>query len=159
MSISSHHQAAVELSGITEQPIDFNALLKPAHVPGAGGIVMFSGEVRDTHAGKQVDHLQYESYKALAEKMIREIVAEAIEKWDLHYAAALHRIGNVGVSESAVVVVTAHAHRSEAYEANRYIIDRIKHDVPIWKCEHFTDGSYEWGGECHCHQKSEIERG
>ena len=138
------------MSGVTDKPIDVHLMLSEAHHPGAGGIVLFSGEVRNSHMGKPVTHLYYEAYKELADKMINGIVQEAIQRWSLSYASAVHRIGKVGVSESAVIVVTAHAHRSESYEANKYIIDRIKHEVPIWKCEHFEDGTYEWGGDCHC---------
>ncbi|RYY21810.1 MAG: molybdenum cofactor biosynthesis protein MoaE, partial [Sphingobacteriaceae bacterium] len=68
----------------------------------------------------------------------------------LKIALAQHRTGKVGVMESAVVVITASPHRAEAYSANRYIIDRIKHESPIWKCEYFKDGSKEWGGNCNC---------
>jgi molybdopterin synthase catalytic subunit len=65
-------------------------------------------------------------------------------KWGLSVAIAQHRIGRVEIGETAVVVITASAHRSEAYEANRYIIDRIKQEAPIWKCEHYQDGAKEW---------------
>ena len=125
-------------------------MLEAAHHPGAGGIVLFSGEVRDSHANKKVTHLMYEAHVTLAEKSIAEILQSAIEKWQLQHAAAMHRIGKVGISERAVVVVTSHAHRQAAYEANQYIIDRIKHEAPIWKCECFEDGTHEWGGDCHC---------
>jgi len=137
-----------ELQTITQQPIDIVRLLEQAHHPKAGGIVLFSGEVRDHHAGKDVLYLEYEAHVPLAEKMIREIVQAAKEKWNLNHAAAVHRIGKLEISESAVVVVTAHAHRKQAYEANQYIIDRIKHEAPIWKCEHYSDGSYEWSKGC-----------
>ena len=68
----------------------------------------------------------------------------------LHIAVAQHRTGKVVAGDTAVVVITASAHRSEAYTANRYIIDRIKHEAPIWKCEYFTDGTHQWGSNCNC---------
>jgi len=148
MSTLFPHQVAAEREFITEKPIDIDKLLHKAHHPGSGGIVLFCGEVRDNHAGKAVKHLVYESYVPLAEKIIREIVQTAIKKWDLQYAASLHRIGKLNISACAVAVVTAHAHRKEAYEANQYIIDRIKHEAPIWKCEYFEDGTHEWGKNC-----------
>jgi len=77
--------------------------------------------------------------------------AEAREKWGLQHAIAQHRIGRLAIGESAVVVITASSHRREAYEANRHIIDRIKHEVPIWKCEYYADGSHQWGNNCNCH--------
>jgi molybdopterin synthase catalytic subunit len=126
-------------------------LLSRAHHPGAGAVVLFSGEVRNSNKGQAVDFLEYEAYAPLATKLIEEILAEAREKWQLLIAVAQHRTGKVAVGDTAVVVITACAHRSEAYAANRYIIDRIKHEAPIWKCEHYADGSMEWGNNCNCH--------
>jgi molybdopterin synthase catalytic subunit len=126
--------------------------LKDAHHPAAGAVVLFSGEVRDNNSGKKVEYLEYEAQIPMASTMISRILAEAKEKWNLNIALAQHRIGKVLLCESAVVVITASAHRSEAYAANRHIIDRIKHEVPIWKCEYFADGTKEWGGNCNCHE-------
>jgi molybdopterin synthase catalytic subunit len=135
---------------ITEAPLSVDALLREAHDPAAGGIVIFCGEIRGTHFSKKVDYLLYESFVPMAAQMLNTILEEAKVKWNLHYAGAMHRIGRLEISDCAVIVVTAHAHRGEAYEANQYIIDRIKNEVPIWKCEYFTDGTHEWGGTCHC---------
>jgi molybdopterin synthase catalytic subunit len=126
------------------------ALLKDAHHPGAGAVVLFSGEVRDNNRGREVAWLEYESYVPLAEKVITDILEQARAKWALLIAVAQHRTGKVRIGETAVVVITASAHRAEAYAANRYIIDRIKHEAPIWKCEYFADGSHEWGNNCNC---------
>ena len=92
-------------------------------------------------------YLEYETQEVMAAKAIKQILDDAAVKFPLKIAVAQHRIGKVGISESAVVVITASPHRSEAYSANRYIIDRIKHEAPIWKCEYFTDGTKEWGGK------------
>ncbi len=135
---------------ITANSIDPIQLFTSAKHPDAGAIVLFSGEVRGNSHGKEVAFLSYEAQERMADKMIGTILQEAIDRWKLTVAKAVHRIGNVGVSEPAVVVITASAHRSEAYAANRFVIDKIKHEVPIWKCEHFTDGSSEWGGNCNC---------
>ena len=136
---------------LSSTPIDMPGLLARAHHPGAGAVVLFSGEVRDSNRGRPVVFLEYEAYAPLAEKMIVEILATAKTKWSLHIAVAQHRTGKVAVGDTAVVVITASAHRSEAYAANRYIIDRIKHEAPIWKCEHYADGGKEWGNNCNCH--------
>jgi molybdopterin synthase catalytic subunit len=135
---------------ITEKPIDLNHLLSLAHHPEAGAIVLFSGEARMSSQGKQVEYLEYEAFVPLAEKMMAEVLESAIQKWNLKYATCIHRIGKVGISEPAVCVITASPHRKEAYLANQYIIHKIKHEAPIWKKEVFSDGSYEWGGNCHC---------
>jgi molybdopterin synthase catalytic subunit len=128
-------------------------MLATAHHPGAGAVVLFSGEVRISSQGRAVACLEYEAHVPLAEKMIREILATAKKEWELEIAVAHHRIGMLGIGDTAVVVITAGAHRREAYAANRYIIDRIKHEAPIWKCEHFADGTREWGNNCDCNEK------
>ncbi len=148
---SSLLPAAVDLQVITLEPIPIPELIALAHHPKAGGIVLFSGEIRNHNSGKEVAYLEYEAYVPMAEKMIHEIVQAAKEKWALHFALCVHRIGKLDICESAVVVITSHSHRGESYEANKYIIDRVKHEAPIWKNEFYTDGSSHWGGNCHCH--------
>lgn len=148
---ASYHQAAEDnINPLSDRDLDVLQLFSLAHDPKAGAIVLFSGEVRDNSAGKEVSYLEYEAFEAMAVKMIQEIVAEATNKWNLTKAIAQHRVGKVATGESAVVVITCSPHRKEAYAANRYIIDRIKHEAPIWKCEYFTDGTKEWGGNCSC---------
>lgn len=151
MTQSSLYPPAAVDNALSAQPLDIVGLLAHAHHPGAGAVVLFSGEVRNSNKGLPVNYLEYEAYAPLASKLIGEILAEAREKWQLHIAIAQHRVGKVAVGDTAVVVITASAHRSEAYAANRYIIDRIKHEAPIWKCEHYADGSQEWGNNCNCH--------
>jgi len=143
--------SAAPANVISAEPLDMIGLLAGAHHPGAGAVVLFSGEVRNSNKGLAVNFLEYEAYIPLATRLIDEIVGEARSKWQLHIAIAQHRIGKVAIGDTAVVVITASAHRSEAYAANRYIIDRIKHEAPIWKCEHYADGSQEWGNNCNCH--------
>ncbi|MBC8054010.1 MAG: molybdenum cofactor biosynthesis protein MoaE [Sphingobacteriaceae bacterium] len=152
MTTSALCHQAVEVKFITSEPIDLSGLLASSHHPEAGAVVLFSGDVRDNNLSKRVSYLEYEANEAMAAKMVAEILEEARLKWKLNIAVAQHRIGKVGVSEAAVVVITATPHRREAYEANRHIIDRIKHEVPIWKCEYFEDGSKLWGGNCNCHE-------
>ena len=147
-----HPAAADNIKALSAEPIDIVGLLSLSHHPKAGAVVLFSGETRDNSHGKDVAYLEYESKESIAGKMIADIITEAKQKWELNICIAQHRTGKVAVSESAVVVITASAHRSEAYAANRFIIDKIKHEVPIWKCEYFTDGTKEWGGNCNCHK-------
>ncbi|HXB92896.1 MAG TPA: molybdenum cofactor biosynthesis protein MoaE [Puia sp.] len=148
---SSSSPPVAEASYLSEQSLDPVGLLANAHHPAAGAVVLFSGEVRNQNHGRAVAFLEYEAYQPLAVKMIGEILAEATEKWGLHIALAQHRTGRVGIGDTAVIVITASAHRAEAYAANRYIIDRIKHEAPIWKCEHYADGTHAWGSNCNCH--------
>lgn len=150
----SHPVVEVKTEPLLAQPLNLIALLSLAHNPKAGAVVLFSGEVRDNSLGKTVDYLEYEAYPAMAIRMINEIVNQAITRFNLTYALAQHRTGIVNSGESAVVVITTAPHRAEAYAANRYIIDRIKHEAPIWKCEYFTDGTKEWGGNCNCQKQT-----
>lgn len=150
ISLSFHQAAEVNMDFITKKEIDIVALLQKSHCPSAGAVVLFSGEVRNHNIGKAVKFLEYEAHISMASKMIAEILLAARNRWCLSIAEAQHRIGKVKISESAVVVITASAHREAAYASNRYIINRIKHEVPIWKCEYFLDGSKEWGGNCNC---------
>jgi molybdopterin synthase catalytic subunit len=149
-STSYHPAVADSLQHLSAVPIDMAALLAVAHHPEAGAIVLFSGETRNNSNGKEVLYLDYEAQETMANKMIASILTEAKEKWKLNIATAQHRTGKVAVGETAVIVITASAHRSEAYAANRYIIDKIKHEAPIWKCEYFADGTKQWGGNCSC---------
>lgn len=150
-SAYSRQAAEVEVPGLSATPLDVVALLAQAHHPRAGAVVLFSGEVRNHNNGQDVDYLEYEAHEAMAAKMIKQIIADANEKFPLNIAVAQHRTGKVTVGETAVIVITASAHRSEAYAANQYIIDRIKHEATIWKCEYFSDGTRQWGGNCSCH--------
>lgn len=150
-SVLYHLPAEDDSPYISAYPLDIPVLLAQSHHPKAGAIVLFSGEVRENSNGKIVDFLEYEAHTAIASAMMAKIIEEARIQWGLTIAQAKHRIGKVAVCESAVVVITASPHRREAYAANRFIIDKIKHEVPIWKCEYFCDGSKQWGGNCNCH--------
>jgi molybdopterin synthase catalytic subunit len=130
---------------LSAERLDMVGMLARAHHPAAGAVVLFSGEVRDNNRGKAVSCLEYEAHGPLAEKVIAEILSAARESYPLQIAVARHRTGKVAIGETAVVVITASAHRREAYAANQYIIDRIKKEAPIWKCEHYADGEREWG--------------
>jgi len=135
---------------ITQQEINVCAEYNKAKHPESGAIVMFSGDVRNHNKGQKVKYIDYEAYDALADKTIAKILTEAKEKWDLQYAECIHRIGKVGICETAVVVLVSSVHRKEAYDANRYIIDQVKALAPIWKHEFFEDGTSKWGANCDC---------
>ena len=111
---------------------------------GCGGYVQFEGWVRDHNEGREVLRLEYEGSEPLAVKEGRRIIGEAIERFGVHGARALHRSGLLELTDVAVVVGVASAHRGEAVAACRYIIDEIKHRLPIWKKEHYADGAAHW---------------
>src|SRR4030095_988739 len=94
--------------------------------------------------GKRVRHLEYEAFAALAVREGERIIAEAIARFGVQRAACVHRVGDLGIGDLAVWVGASSAHRAEAFAACRYIIDAVKHRVPIWKKEHYVDGASGW---------------
>ena len=128
---------------ITREPLDRNTLIASVTDPGAGGIVVFEGVVRDNARGKQVRYLEYDVYPEMAVQKICEILAEAERRWHVDRVAVAHRIGRLEIGEASVIIVVATPHRAEAFEACRYIIDTLKTTVPIWKKEVATNGE-EW---------------
>jgi molybdopterin synthase catalytic subunit len=112
--------------------------------PAAGAVVTFEGCVRDHNEGRHVQSLEYEVYVEMAEREGTRILEEARERFGVLELRALHRMGHLEVGDLAVWVGVASAHRAEAFDACRYIIDALKHRLPIWKKEQYADGSEEW---------------
>ena len=112
--------------------------------PAAGGYASFEGWVRDHNEGRRVHRLEYEAFESLAIKEGERIVADAVARFGVSGAACVHRVGSLGIGDLAVWVGVSSAHRGEAFAACRYIIDEVKHRVPIWKKEHYTDGDSGW---------------
>lgn len=110
-----------------------------------GGLVTFSGAVRDATKGKKVVRLEYEAYEPMALKKMELIAAEAAERWPGTQVAIHHRVGVLRPGELAVVIAASAPHRKEAFRACEHAIDRLKQDVPIWKREVFEDGEI-WVG-------------
>jgi molybdopterin synthase catalytic subunit len=127
-------------TAITPAVLDLPALVRLVDGPGHGAVVAFLGLVRNHNVGRQVTHLVYEAYDALALKALDRIVQEAGERWQSVLMAVHHRTGRLEIGEASVAIVTASAHRADAYAANRYAIERIKQIVPIWKHEYFEGG-------------------
>ena len=97
--------------------------------------------------GKETVQLAYEAHESMARKEMQRLAEEAGERYDLLRVAMIHRIGIVPVSEASVIIGVASAHRAPAFEASRWLIDELKVSVPIWKQEHYADGSTEWQGD------------
>jgi adenylyltransferase/sulfurtransferase len=123
--------------------------------PGCGGYATFEGWVRNHNEGREVRRLEYEAYAALAEIEGERIVAEAVARFGVEHAACVHRIGSLDLTDMAVWVGVSARHRAEAFAACRYIIDEVKHRVPIWKKEHYVDGDSGWVNCERCAQPGE----
>jgi molybdopterin synthase catalytic subunit len=130
---------------LSGQPLPVEVAVAWVTTPGAGAVVTFLGVVRDSSDGRSgVVGLGYEAYEAEAVRVLAEIAAEARRRWPaLLRIALLHRTGELGLSEPSVAVVVSSPHRPEAFEAARFCIDTLKESAPIWKREHWTDGS-DW---------------
>jgi len=129
---------------LTKKKIDLDSLLKSVHDRGAGGTVLFVGTVRDNSEAGRVDLIHYEAYEPMADRMLQEIKREVKHRWPANKVSIVHRIGDLQVGEVSVAVAVSAPHRAEAFEACRHAIERIKHDVPIWKKERLADGNEVW---------------
>ena len=128
----------------TRTPIAPGELRAALADPACGGYAAFEGWVRDSNEGQRVRGLEYEAFETLGVREGERIIAEAIARFGVAHAACLHRIGALAVGELAVWVGVSAAHRDEAFRACRYIIDEVKHRLPIWKKEHYLNGDSGW---------------
>ncbi|NBU26000.1 MAG: molybdopterin converting factor, partial [Gammaproteobacteria bacterium] len=128
----------------SHEAIDPTALARGLVDPSCGGYASFEGWVRDLNEGRAVRRLEYEAFEELAVREGERIVAEACERFGVANARCVHRIGDLPLGEVAVWVGVSAPHRDEAFRACRYIIDEVKHRVPIWKKEHYVDGDSGW---------------
>jgi molybdopterin synthase catalytic subunit len=131
----------IELTAI---PIDSAALLQRAQSPEAGAVVMFLGVSRRITAGRETVQLTYDAYEEMAAKELERLETEARQRWPVVECSIVHRQGLVPLGEASVAVAVASAHRREAFEAGQWLIDTLKQRVPIWKQEHWADGTTQW---------------
>lgn len=127
------------LVGLREVPSTDEALAA-VRAPGAGGTALFLGTVRDRSEAGEVTRLDYSAYEAMADRVMHDIAAEAMDKWGLEAVCVLHGVGELEVGAPTIVVAAAAPHRAEAFDACRYIVDEVKVRIPVWKEEHG-----EWG--------------
>jgi molybdopterin synthase catalytic subunit len=139
----------------TESAIDTGAARRELLDQGAGGYVSFEGWVRDHNEGQEVTRLEYEAFQALGLREGNRILTEAVRRFPIKHAACIHRVGSLELSDMAVWVGVSSAHRGEAFDACRFIIDEVKHRVPIWKKEHYRSGDSGW---VNCERCAEAPR-
>lgn len=129
---------------LSSQPVDLASLIREVSADGRGAISVFLGTVRNSSEGRAVDGIDYSAYDAMAVAEMDRIAAEASERFPGVVVALEHRIVTLGVGDVSVAIACAHAHRGPALDANRYVIEELKRRVPIWKREHYLDGTSEW---------------
>ncbi|RDV37666.1 molybdenum cofactor biosynthesis protein MoaE [Bradymonadaceae bacterium TMQ3] len=127
---------------LSDTPLDMSALLAECEDPAGGGLVVFSGDVRNHHEGRRgVTAITYEAHPAIAARVLRELEAEVLERFKVLRCRIQHRTGRVEVGQASVLVICRAAHRDAAFEGARYAIDTLKLKTPIWKLEHYDDGT------------------
>ncbi len=134
----------VAICRITESEISLDEVRKAVAHPGAGGICIFHGVVRDHADGKSVSRLDYEAHESLAEKEMMRVLERVVVEHPGVRLAAVHRVGQLSIGDVAVCVAASAAHREDAFVACRKAIDRIKETVPLWKKEWGSDGGAHW---------------
>ncbi len=132
------------MAELTRAAIDVVPLLAAATRRECGAVNLFLGTTRDHHEGRRVLRLEYEAYDAMALAALATLERAASERFALAHCFVIHRLGEVPVTEASVAVVVSSPHRSAAFEASRWIMDELKHTVPVWKKEFFADGDAHW---------------
>ncbi len=135
--------AHVHLATVTNLPLDADKLRSLVADHSTGAVVVFAGDVRNHDHGREVVSLTYESHPSAAEVM-ESVVNSLAEQLDVTHIAAAHRVGAIPIGESALVVAVGSSHRGDAFTACREIVDQIKLQLPVWKHQHFADGTDEW---------------
>lgn len=140
-------QDPIKLIGIRETPLSVDEVFRAVGDDAAGGMALFVGTVRNHDGGADVDELGYSAHPS-AEDEMRRVAEKVVAEYPVRALAAVHRVGDLGIGDVAVVVGVSCPHRGEAFEACRKLIDDLKHEVPIWKHQKFSDGTEEWVGAC-----------
>ena len=129
---------------ITDQNIDVDALQLKLENDRAGAYAAFQGWVRNHNEGRAVESLEYEAYGPIAVSEGKRVLAEALQRFNLLKVAAVHRVGHLEIGDCAVWVGVSAAHRGDAFDGCRYVIDELKSRLPIWKKEHYAGGDSGW---------------
>lgn len=138
---------------ITFAPLSLAEIYALADDPANGAVVVMSGTVRNQTDGKPVVALEYQAYEPMAVRVFEAIAADIRNRWtDVNRVVIHHRTGRLQIGEISVIVAVGCPHRSEAFAACKYAIDTLKHNAPIWKKEHWADGSTSWVSIGACEQ-------
>jgi molybdopterin synthase catalytic subunit len=141
---------------VTFAPLSLEEVYALADDPANGAVVVMSGMVRNQTEGQAVVALEYQAYEPMALEVFKQIAAEIRATWDVTRVVIHHRTGRLKVGEISVLVAVGCAHRAEAFAACQYGIDTLKHRAPIWKKEHWSDGSSSWVSIAACELKEDC---
>ncbi|WP_329282809.1 molybdenum cofactor biosynthesis protein MoaE [Streptomyces sp. NBC_00691] len=137
----------IKLLAIRETPLSLDEVFRAVGDDASGGTTLFVGTVRNHDGGADVDRLGYSCHPT-AEAEMRRVAEKVVANHPVRALAAVHRVGDLVVGDIAVIVAVSCPHRGAAFEASRKLIDDLKHEVPIWKHQTFSDGTEEWVGAC-----------
>jgi len=132
---------------VHSRPLDLSAVAAEVTAPANGAVSVFVGTVRDSNHGRPVTAIEYSAYSEMAERELQDIAREACAQFGTEHVVIEHRTGYVALGEASVVIAVASPHRAAAMDASRWIIEQLKQRVPIWKREHYVDGTLEWVGQ------------
>lgn len=133
-------------AAIVSRPLDAALLLAEVAGDAHGATTLFVGTVRNTNGGRAVSGIEYSAYDSMATVELQRILDEAASRFTDVSIVVEHRVGTLRLQEVSVIIATAHAHRAPALDAQRYVVEELKKRVPVWKREHYTDGTREWVG-------------
>jgi molybdopterin synthase catalytic subunit len=131
-------------ASIVRHPLDVARVSTSVSSDANGAVALFLGTVRSTNDGKPVTGIEYSAYDEMAEKEMTTILNEAAEKFGVTDLRIEHRVGELHIGEASIAVAAAHPHRKAALDALRYVVEETKARAPIWKLEHYADGTREW---------------
>src|SRR4051812_47445128 len=129
---------------LVRAPIDPLDMLRRVSAPANGAVILFLGAVRQVNEGRAVSGIDYAAYEQMALSELSAIASEASDRFGTSDVAIEHRLGTLAVEEISVAIAVGHPHRDIAYAASRWVIEELKRRVPIWKREHYADGTREW---------------
>jgi molybdopterin converting factor subunit 1 len=145
--VSGGAEDAARRAAIVREKIETESVVRRLKQAPDGAVVIFEGIVRDHTRGRRTLFLHYDAYEAMALKKMKELSADALEKFAVRDVAIVHRLGRLEIGETSVLIAVASAHRGAGFDACRWLIDTLKRTVPIWKKEHFEDGAVWADGE------------
>jgi molybdopterin synthase catalytic subunit len=131
-------------AAVVDRALDVSGLVQMVADPGAGASSLFLGTVRHANDGRPVLGIEYHAYSAMAARELQAIVGEAAQRFGTRAIAAQHRVGYLAVGDISIAIAASHERRGPAQDATRYVIEHVKRRLPVWKREHYTDGTREW---------------
>ena len=132
------------LASLVRESIDPMQVIRAVSTPANGAVLLFLGAVRQVNDGRDVTGIDYAAYESMARRELDAIVEEGIARFATPDVAVVHRLGELSVGEVSVAIAVGHPHRDTAYAFSRWVIEELKRRVPIWKREHYVDGTREW---------------